>query len=321
MLAPLIGMLSPTGARARLSILLFHRVQAELDPLFPSERPAAAFDALCGDLKRWFRVLPLDEALSLQREGRLPARAAAITFDDGYRDNHDVALPILRRHGLHASFFVATGFLDGGRMWNDTVVEVLRRHPGPGLDLAGTTLAALGPLNLSDWPARRQALGRLLEHIKYLDFDARQQAVDALAAASGLSLPTDLMMDSKQVLALHRAGMEIGGHTVQHPILACLPAAQAEHEIARGKQQLESLLGAPVRLFAYPNGRPGKDYRIEHARMVQAAGFGAAVTTAAGAARAEDDPYQIPRFTPWDAQNWRFGLRLAQNLRRTGARA
>jgi hypothetical protein len=80
-----------------------------------------------------------------------------------------------------------------------------------------------------------------------------------------------------------------------------------------GRVALEKITGAPVRLFAYPNGRPLRDYRPEHAAMAREVGFDAAVSAAWGAARAGDDLFQLPRFTPWDRPNWRFGLRLAAN--------
>ena len=131
MIKPLLTLLSPAGRRARLSVLIFHRVLPRPDPLFPGVIDAAGFDAICRWVKGWFNVLALDDAARRLRDGSLPERALAITFDDGYADNHDVALPILLRHGLPATFFIATGFLDGGRMWNDTVIESIRRTPLP----------------------------------------------------------------------------------------------------------------------------------------------------------------------------------------------
>ncbi|WP_163360867.1 polysaccharide deacetylase family protein, partial [Escherichia coli] len=91
-------------------------------------------DAILGWLRSWFNVLPLDEAAQRLKDGSLPARAAALSFDDGYADNHDIALPLLQKHGLPCSFFIATGFLDGGRMWNDTLIESIRLSTKPLLD-------------------------------------------------------------------------------------------------------------------------------------------------------------------------------------------
>jgi peptidoglycan/xylan/chitin deacetylase (PgdA/CDA1 family) len=119
------------------------------------------------------------------------------------------------------------------------------------------------------------------------------------------------MMTREQVRGLRRAGMEIGAHTVRHPILKRLAAATARAEIEQSKQALEEILGEPVRLFAYPNGKMGQDFGPEHAAMVAELGFEAAVTTDWGTADARTDPYGLPRFTPWDRQPWRFAARLA----------
>jgi peptidoglycan/xylan/chitin deacetylase (PgdA/CDA1 family) len=110
--------------------------------------------------------------------------------------------------------------------------------------------------------------------------------------------------------------MEIGAHTVMHPILAKLDDSVARDEISGSKQFLENLLDAPVRLFAYPNGKPQLDYSAASIRIVRRLGFDAAFTTAWGAARSDTDRFELPRFTPWDRDRLRFGLRLAANLRR-----
>ncbi len=316
---PLLSLLSPAGSGGRLSVLIFHRVHLVADPLFPGEMHAARFDGVCAWLAKNFHVLPLDQAVALLAEGRLPARAAAITFDDGYADNHAVALPILQRHGLVATFFVATGFLDGGRMWNDTVVEAVRGTPKDALDLGGLGLQNIDRLPTATVTERRQAIDGILAAAKYLPPAQRLGAVTGIAHASGTSLPTNLMMRSEQVSALHAAGMGIGGHTVTHPILAVLERGAAREEIAAGRRRLQQLTQSPVPLFAYPNGRPGEDYDDACVALVRECGFQAAVTTAWGSARRDTDPFQLPRFTPWDRRPWRFGLRMAGNLMRAGA--
>jgi peptidoglycan/xylan/chitin deacetylase (PgdA/CDA1 family) len=316
----LASLLSPAGRRARLQILIFHRVLAQPDPLFPGETDAARFDRICGWVRRWFKVLPLDEAVQMRAEGRLPARALSITFDDGYADNHDVALPILRRHGLTACFFIATGYLGGGRMFNDGVVELVRRSTLPQLPLDGLPLSIPGALPLGDLPARRAAITTLIDALKYRPVAERLEFVRVLQARAGVeALPDDLMMRPDQVVALHGAGMQIGAHTVTHPILARLSAEEARAEIERSKAVLEEMLGRRVGLFAYPNGRPGTDYDADSVRLVRQAGFDAAVSTAWGSNRADTDTFQLARFTPWDRTRARFGARLLVNLRREPA--
>jgi len=315
MFSLLFSAMSPAGAHARLSVLIFHRVLAQPDPLFPGEVDAQQFDRICGWLGAWGKVLPLADAVCRLGEGTLPAGAMAITFDDGYADNLEVATPILQRYGLHATFFIATGFLDGGRMWNDTVIEAVRGAVGPALDLRDEFGADFPVRPLNSAAARRDLIEAILPRIKYLAPAARDETVARIAGRSGATLPGTLMMRSDQVRALHRTGMGIGAHTRTHPILAGLPAAQARDEIAGGRRALEELLDEPVRLFAYPNGKPERDFSDESVAIVRELGFEAAVTTAWGAAASTTDPLRLPRFTPWDRSRTRFGVRLLNNLR------
>jgi peptidoglycan/xylan/chitin deacetylase (PgdA/CDA1 family) len=307
----LAGLLSPAGPRARLSILIYHRVTPEPDPLFPMEATADRFDAQMAELKRCFDVLPLTEAAARLKAGNLPARAACITFDDGYADNLTIAAPILKRHGLPATFFVATAYLDGGRMFNDTVIEAVRRARDPVLDLADL---GLGRYDVSSVQARTAAIGHILPVVKYLPLGQREETVAALAQrVTDLPLPNDLMMTSAQVRELHGLGMEIGGHTHRHPILAGLSQDAVRQEAGEGRERLESITGERVRLFAYPNGRPGKDYLPDQARWLRELGFDAAVSTRAGVSTSASDPWQLPRFTPWNPA--RFLPLLVNNLR------
>ncbi|HZX25443.1 MAG TPA: polysaccharide deacetylase family protein [Telluria sp.] len=301
--------LAAPGGRRGLSILVWHRVLPEADPLLPTLPDPDRFEHQLTALRACCRVLPLEEAVARLREGTLPPRAASITFDDGYRDNAEIALPLLTKHRLHATFFIASGFLDGGIMWNDVVIECVRQARGAALDASAFDL---GTLPLTGIEQRRAALALLLERLKYLPLRERDEAAGRLATQTGARLPANLMLASSQVRELHRAGMGIGAHTVDHPILARLPLEEARRQIAWGRVQLEALAG-PVRLFAYPNGKPGSDYGPEHVALVRELGFDAAVTTAHGAAR--DDLFQLPRFTPWDRTPLRFAARLARNLR------
>lgn len=304
-------LLSPGRSVSRLSILIYHRVLPTPDPLFPGEVDAAAFEYQMRLVKSTFNIIGLGDAVRAIRSGTLPARAACVTFDDGYADNAEVALPILHKLGIPASFFIATGFLDGGRMWNDTIIEIVRGATGQFLDLEP---AGYGRFDISDIPQRQKAISSLIGKLKYLSLRERQIQIDAICAHLQPTLPNNLMMSSAQVRQLHDTGMEIGGHTVNHPILARLDVVSARREIAEGKEALEGIIGAPVRMFAYPNGKPTQDYLAEHVGIVKELGFEAAVSTAWGAMPSAPDLYQLPRFTPWDQGANKFMLRMARNL-------
>ncbi|WP_066341991.1 polysaccharide deacetylase family protein [Azohydromonas lata] len=294
-----------------LSLLIFHRVLPHPDPLNPYEPDAAHFDQML----RWLRgytVLPLEQAIRRLREGSLPAGALSITFDDGYADNHDVALPILRRHGMSATFFVSSAYLDGGRMWSDTLVEAVRRCSADVLDLDDLLL---GRHRLDSPAARRHAARLLLTRLKYMEPGARDRCAQQVARAARAHLPDDLMLSRAQLRAMHGAGMTIGSHTRTHPILTTVPDDVARDEIVASRDDLEAVIDAPVTLFAYPNGRPRTDYHPRHCEMVRRAGYSAALTTASGVSRTGADLYQLPRFTPWDRTALRFRLRMLLNKR------
>jgi peptidoglycan/xylan/chitin deacetylase (PgdA/CDA1 family) len=232
----------------------------------------------------------------------------SITFDDGYANNREVALPILAAKGMPATVFVAPGFLDGGRMFNDSVIEVVRRAPQV-LDLRSE---GLDEYRLADPAARIMAIEALLRQFKYLEPGERIRRLANVEAIAGVTLPADLMMTSEQVRELHRAGIEIGAHTVDHPILTSIDDRLANDQMVTSKKRLEELIGAPVKSFAYPNGAPLRDYDGRHVAMARDAGFDFALSTAWGSATADSDVFQIPRVAPWDRGSMRYGLRLAR---------
>jgi len=302
-----------TVVSSRLSILIFHRVHAAPDPLFPFEPDAQRFESLMRFVASTFRVMTLGEAVDRLAQDTLPPRSLVITFDDGYADNAEVALPILKRLGLRATFFISTGFLNGGRMWNDSVIECLRSSSRETIDLASY---GLGQQSLRTIADRRNCIELLLPRIKYLPLQERTEAVFDLQRLSGMAkLPDDLMMSSAQVQSMHHVGMEIGAHTVYHPILKSLSADEAEREIGEGRRVLEYILDAPVDVFAYPNGRPGKDYDVSHVEIIRKLGFRGAVSTAPGAAQHGVDLFELPRFTPWGNAKYVWAARLALNMR------
>lgn len=311
------GALSPAGRRARLSILIYHRVRPAPDEFRRGDPNRFEFEWQMSLLARYFNVLPLVEACDRLSDGTLPARAACITFDDGYADNETVALPILQRYGLSATFFVATSFLNGGRMWNDSVIEWARTVRAERIDLSDFGLDMVTPHSIE---ARREIYQGVIGAIKYLEPQERAQRVASLLARAPADLPDDLMMSSGQVRNLVEAGMEIGGHTHSHPILASLDPDAAAREIEDGKNRLEEIIDRPLRVFAYPNGKPVADYSQRDRDLVRSLGFEAAVSTRWGAADRSTDRFQLPRFTPWHPTPGRFHAALVQNyLRRERA--
>jgi peptidoglycan/xylan/chitin deacetylase (PgdA/CDA1 family) len=263
----LASLLSPGGARGRLTIVMYHRVLDQPDPLAPYTPTADVFDCHMETFANGFNVLPLSEAIDRLVKRSLPPRAACITFDDGYRDNFTVAAPVMQRYGLPSTIFVSTGFLDGGRMWNDSVIEAVRRARGTSVDAQAV---GLGRHSVATDAERSQTIHKLLDQLKYLPFAERLVRVNALCELIGADLPTDLMLSTADVIAARRANIEIGAHTVNHPILTQIDDRQARNEMVESKARLEQILNEKITLFAYPNGRPDQDYATRHAQMVLA---------------------------------------------------
>jgi len=302
------GFASGRGRARSLLILTYHRVTPSYDPLLPDEPDAHKFAALVDAICATFNVLPLGEALALRSEGRLPPRTVSITFDDGYANNAEVALPILAQRGVRATFYVATAYLNGGRMWNDSVIEAVRRASRLDLQDLG-----LGAHQLPGVVERRAAIDGILGALKYRDFDERVTIATEIARRAGLAPDSELMMSDDQVRQLADAGMEVGAHTVNHPILARIDHAAAIREIEDSKRCLEQITGRTVASFAYPNGRPLKDYGREHVEIVRNAGYASAVTTAWGCVTSDALPHELPRIAPWGATRFRYLLRIARS--------
>lgn len=293
--------------RAAVSVLIFHRVLEAPDAFRWGDPRLAEFDAIVAGITRHFTVLPLREALARLTADALPRRAAAITFDDGYRDNLTAAAPVLRRHGVPATVFVATGYCDGGWMWNDRIIESVRNTGRASVPAREGVYAAMP---LDDEAARVRAAHAVIEAIRRRPADERAREVAVLEERLDVRLPAGPMMSLADVRAIRAAGWDVGAHTVSHPILRTLDDTAARREIEDSRAALVDALREPIDLFAYPNGKPGADYTPAHVAMVRAAGFRAAVSTRPAPALPGVDMHEVPRFTPWDRAPDRFCLRL-----------
>jgi peptidoglycan/xylan/chitin deacetylase (PgdA/CDA1 family) len=247
----------------------------------------------------------------LERD-EIEPRCIAVTFDDGYADNLHVALPILKRYAIPATVFVALGFVSSrSNMFNDRLRESLRSY-------SESTLCArpfgLGDLDVSTAYGKRVCAETLVQYAKRLHPIERHEFVDYIEKQVK-ARPDNLMLTVDELRRLHESGVEIGAHTINHPILASLAPNEAEREINGSKQGLEQIIQADVTSFAYPNGKLGRDFYMEHRDMVSESGFERAVTTDAGISKADTDPYLLRRYTPWAKNRMRFMGQLAKNMR------
>lgn len=237
-------------------VLCYHRIGdpsgSPWDRALYSATPEA-FDAQVRHLAATCDVVGPREVPALSRAR---GRHVLITFDDGYRDNHVHALPILRSHGVAAAFFLVPGFIDRPRVpWWDEVAWMVRRSERPGIP-AGGPLGA--PVHF-DEPNREEAIAVLLGAYKALPGEQGEALLDHIAEAGGTGRADPSEARTTWVTwgmarDLCDAGMHVGGHTVDHPVLARLPRAAQAEQVAGCARRLGEELGLSMRWFSYPVG-------------------------------------------------------------------
>ena len=276
----------------RLLVLGWHNIDPT--PGFPDPPGAGrrGFARQLAVLARWASVIPLRRALDLMdADEPLPPRAVALTFDDGYRDNLELGVPMLARHDLPATFYLVPGFLDGtvGAWWED-LSDAFDRARAPELTWRGSRYG------LTDPAGRAAAHDAVRAGLKRGDHASRVAAVaevtEVLDPAPSSQRP--LFLDWDGARALRATGHDLGSHTVSHAILEReTPQAQAA-ELADSRAALERVLGPGIDTVAYPNGSAA-DYSEVTTAAAAAAGYRCAVTTRAGLAARSDDRYELRR--------------------------
>jgi peptidoglycan/xylan/chitin deacetylase (PgdA/CDA1 family) len=308
-------------------ILMYHRVdELSSDPFSLAVTPQR-FAEHMEALRKYSRPTSLRQLTKILQQGKRPRRAVVVTFDDGYTDNLYNAKPVLERYDIPATVFVTTGHIGDRRefMWDE--LERLLLQPGTlpeallfkvngesfqwelgqaaSYSEADYQLHRRWTTEERDDPGPRQTLYRSLHRLlKPLPEVEQQKSLNQLLAWAGAAAdgrPTHRTMTSDEVRRLAEGGLvEVGSHTVTHPVLSQLSSASQRHEIQASKAHLEEILGEPVRSFAYPFGGEA-DYSVETANILREAGFDCACSNFPGVVWGDTDRYQLPRI---DVRNW-----------------
>ncbi|UOR04418.1 polysaccharide deacetylase family protein [Hymenobacter aerilatus] len=288
--------------RKQAVILMYHRIATPtLDPWQLAVSPAA-FEQHLRVLRAHAHVVPLAELVDRINGNKLDKNYVAITFDDGYIDNYETALPLLEHYALPATFFITHKNIDTfAEFWWDELAGLLLESPTlpnkitlPGaettfhFDLGNDTLLTAEKraqyrtyLACAPVDARTQLYLKLWEYLSPLP-DAQQQAtLAAIRQWAGVGPLRRAAYRSVTARELQHLSVNplvtIGAHTSSHPALTCHSAQYQEHEISSNKQFLEQLLQQPIQLFAYPSG----NFNATTTALVQQLGFSAAFTTRA----------------------------------------
>ncbi len=307
-----------------LTVLNYHRVNDASKPGFDTFRAnvsasPSAFRRQMEYVKLHYHVIRC-EGLARWLKGQcdLPPRAALITFDDGYTDNLTNAYPVLRELGLPGTIFLCTGHVGTGLpFYWDFAAYCFARAQNNSAELPITGSAAW-----KDVASRDDVEKQWVERVKRLDEDERSAALEELARALHVQVPSDafggLYLTWDQVRELRRHGIEMGAHTVSHPILGAVPLDTARSEVVASKERIEAETGKPVISFAYPNGG-WEDISPAVVSMLRGTGIELAFTLMPGPTRYSSvrrAPFAIRRIfvSRYDTLD-RFAAKLAGALR------
>ena len=283
-------------------ILLYHGVTAERSGRTNLDGKHVHVDLFRAQLRllaQRRRVVALEELIEAVRTGADARGMVAITFDDGYLNNVELAAPILRELGLPASFFIATGFIDSKRWpWVDRVEAAV--------SLAGSgphRVSILGDrVTITDAAQRMDLIVKVKRQLKRLSWEQAEQRTEELERDLSVKVPEPYgdyrFMDWDQVRNLDSGGFEIGAHTVNHALLSRVSIETAKREIIDSRERIHSELGHCSRTFCYPNGKRA-DYNDE-VKAFCSQHFAAALSTERGTARG-DELFELRRLVLDDA--------------------
>lgn len=249
-------LLQYTSRWSGVVVLNYHRIGHPERSLFDHALWSAQPEAFASQvrfLKSQLDVIGPDDLAAARRDAR--GRYGLITFDDGYRDNYDVAFDILKAERVGATFFVVTGFIDSPRVpWWDEIAWMVRTSRRSRIELDGWLSRPV------DLPAldREQVIQDVLRVCKRLQPDRQSVYLDAVADATGSGRYAagghDLWMTWDMLREMRAAGMTIGGHTVSHRLLSKASDQEQRDEIVGCSRRLAEELEAPLRYFSYPVG-------------------------------------------------------------------
>ena len=317
-------------------ILMYHRItEPESDPWGLCVSPHHFTEHL-EILKKYGHPMRLLDLAQRLQDGKIPARAVVVTFDDGYADNLYQAKPLLESYNIPATVFMPTGQIrDKGEFWWDELDRLLLHPPKLPERLCLEVKGGRHVWELSESgnhqkngrrhycdqsekgvePCSRRSLYfsvyQLLLPLSEEDRQAGLQEIRKWTGAEPEARPAYKTLSPEEVNLLGQGGLiEIGAHTITHPFLSAHPEVFQQREIERGKIDLEELTGRPVNSFAYPHG----DYNKKSVALVQKAGFVCACSIEEYSVWRHSDPFLLPRLKVENYNGKEFTRRLLRIL-------
>jgi len=296
------GALRMISSGASAAILMYHSIMPEpaahADSLGGIIHAESVFRAQMELLSRDYHPLSLDEVVdSLKSRKDLPTRSVVVTFDDGYTDNSEVAMPILNQLGIPATFYVTVDCVEQRKLpWPSRLRFAFRKTKvGVWTDSRGN----IWHLEGSD--SRERAYLASGDDCCQLSGRVQEDFVRRIEEQLQASAPGDLgslMMSYDQIRSLARHGHIVGSHTMTHPNMAYIPKQDAKAELTESKRHLERELKTTIKHFSYPCPAMSPHWNEKTVAQSRSVGYDSAVTTNGGVTRCGDNPLSLKRIRP-----------------------
>jgi peptidoglycan/xylan/chitin deacetylase (PgdA/CDA1 family) len=306
------GLLRIAGrfAADSITVLTYHRIRPDhacAEPPF-DEDVFGPTQACFAEQMTWLKshLTVLSEVELLDLIGR-PAKGhfAVVTFDDGYRDNYELAWPVLRSLGIPAIFFVSPALIDARRLgWWDVIAYLVKHSAKPQIEIRGEVASIR---KLQGW-------------MKSLPAAETENLIETLSQIAEVPLPSSELQSGQlmtwdQIVEVSRNGIAIGSHTSTHRVLATLDEDRQWWELSESKAALERRLGQPVRTLAYPAGSHG-NFTAASMQIAEECGYEGAFSFHSGGNRLGSiDPFDIHRISAAEEFNPMFaGAAILPNI-------
>ncbi len=297
----------------KVVILMYHSVmdhpERELSTLGGIVHSTEIFREQMRMLAREYHPVTMNDVVCFVKgERELPSQAVVVTFDDGYADNYEVAMPILNEVGVPAIFYVTVDSVDrGSPPWPAGLRHSFSTtRKSEWVDSSGKKWA------VSEDAERNHAFLHSCDECAKLSGDCQKQylrLIETQLEVKPLNSSKNLMMNWDQTRGLLANGHLVGSHTMTHPNVAFVTDNEAKIELSQSKQRLEEVLGFPIVHFSYPCPALTPHWKQSTAELTRQIGYQTAVTTDGGAVRLHDDPLCLRRARPTkEVQGLRWNL-------------
>jgi len=270
--------------RRKLLVVMYHGItRRDYEPPIWTQLPVNTFREQLECLRQWYVFVTLDDVVAAVRgERELPPSAALITFDDGLKNNFDVAFPVLCELGIPATIFLTVDLIGTEKiLWFDELYFLLRQGYDNKVDAAFLDAKVRSDfIDGKIWDVYC-AMVEMLKRCGEKERTACLKNLQERIFLNTLSLQDDFgLLNWEQVCIMRDSGLvSFGVHTASHRILSQLPPSEREEEIAMPRRKLEEFIGTPVLSFCFPNGKPGIDFNNEHLQYIRHCGYVCAFTT------------------------------------------